>query len=354
MTNSTLKNKTPNKRSIKRHLLDLLIVVLIGDFINLLFNPNLESYLKFLPWNSLYSLIIGGFLWKGNEVLGSLIAKNIDSQKHPFRSLRWSLISMFIYSSLAIIVVNYLWWVHVIGYPNDFLLTFQGMLIMLIEYVITIIITSILFSKTYFNAWRELAVNEERIKNESLAHQYKALQNQVNPHFLFNSLNTLSSLVYKDQDQAVKFIKQLSEVYRYVLEHKDAELVDISIELTFVKNYVFLQKIRHGNSLNISYDINTNEQVQVVPMALQMLIENTIKHNIVSEENPLFVEVSLNQDYVEVKNNLQPKSSIEDSGGIGLHNLKSRYEPLSDSPIQVEENKSDFIVRVPVLKAKKA
>lgn len=345
-----MEKKVHNKRSIKKHLLDLLIVVLIGDFVNLLFNPNMESYLRFLPWNSLYSLIIGGFLWKGNELLGNLIAKKIDSQKQPFRSLRWSLISMFIYSTLAIIVINYIWWVHVIGYPNNFLQTFEGMLIMLIEFVITIIIASILFSRTYFNAWRALAVNEERIKSESLAHQYKALQNQVNPHFLFNSLNTLSSLVYKDQDQAVKFIKQLSEVYRYVLEHRDAELVDIFTELTFVKNYVFLQKIRHGNSLNISYDINTNERVQVVPMSLQMLIENTIKHNIVSEENPLFVEVSLNKDYVEVKNNLQPKSSIEDSGGIGLQNLKSRYKLLSDSPIQIEENESNFIVRVPIVK----
>jgi len=346
--------KQQKKRTILAHLFDLLLVVLIGDFVNFLFNPNLESYLRFLPWNSLYSLIIGGFLWKGNELLGKLVAKNVDSRKYPFRSLRWNLIIMFVYSTLAIIIINYIWWVHVIGYPNDFLQTFEGMLIMLIEFVITIIISSILFSRTYFNAWRALAVNEERLKSESLAHQYKALQNQVNPHFLFNSLNTLSSLVYKDQDQAVKFIKQLSEVYRYVLEHKDAELVDFPTELTFVKNYVFLQKIRHRNSLNISYNISDKENALVVPMSLQMLIENCIKHNIVSEENPLIVEVSLNQGYVVVKNNLQPKSSIEDTGGIGLQNLKSRYELLSEKPIIVEETKTEFIVSVPVLKAKSA
>ncbi len=346
--------KRQKNRSILAHLFDLLLVVLIGDFVNLLFNPNFESYIEFLPWNSLYSLIIGGFLWKGNELLGNFIAKKIDSQKHPFRSLRWSLISMFLYSTLAILIINYFWWVHVIGYPNDFLQTFEGMLIMLIEFVITIIIASILFSRTYFNAWRALAVNEERLKNESLAHQYKALQNQVNPHFLFNSLNTLSSLVYKDQDQAVKFIKQLSEVYRYVLEHKDADLVDLQTELSFVKNYVFLQKIRHGSSLNFSNGVDLYVRVQVVPMSIQMLIENCIKHNIVSEENPLFVEVNLNHDYIVVKNNLQPKSSIEDTGGIGLQNLKSRYELLSENPVLIEETDKDFIVSIPALKAKPA
>ena len=121
-----------------------------------------------------------------------------------------------------------------------------------------------------------------------------------------------------------------------------------------MKNYIFLQKIRHGDSLNISYDIDLNKPAHVVPMSVQMLIENCIKHNIVSEENPLFVEVNLNHEYIVVKNNLQPKSSIEDTGGIGLQNLKSRYELLSENPILIEESDKYFIVRVPVLKAKTA
>jgi len=344
--------KGHKKRSIQAHIFDLLLVVIIGDIINFFFDPDISSFLRFLPWNSLYSLIIGGFLWKGNEALGGFIGKYIDSYKDPFRALRWNLIGMFVYSILAIIIINYIWWVLLFGEPADFLIRKEGLLIMIIESVVTVLIASILFSIGFFQAWRESAVNEERLKSESLAHQYKALQNQVNPHFLFNSLNTLSSLVYKDQDQAVKFIKQLSEVYRYVLEHKDAEVVELSTELTFVKNYVFLQKIRHGNSLNVSFNMKNSALVKVIPMSLQMLIENAIKHNIVSEENPLFIEVNHNSEYVIVKNNLQHKTSVKDSGGIGLHNLKSRYELLSDKPILVEENDTDFIVRIPVLKTK--
>ena len=352
MTKNPKVKKKYKKRSIPAHLFDLLLVVLIGDLINFFFNPELSSYLRFLPWNSLYSLIIGGFLWKGNEALGKFIGKRIDVYKYPFKSLRWSLAAMFVYSTLIIIIINYIWWVFVIGRPSDFLLSIEGLSVMIIEFVVTIIIASILFGIGFFQAWRESAVNEERLKSESLAYQYKALQSQVNPHFLFNSLNTLSTLVYKDQGQAVKFIKQLSEVYRYVLEHKDAELVDISTELAFVKNYVFLQKIRHGKSLNVSFNLKNNEYVKVFPMSLQMLIENAIKHNIVSEENPLFVDVSLIQEYVVVKNNLQPKSSVEDSAGIGLQNLKSRYELLSDKPIKIEESDTEFIVNIPVLKTK--
>lgn len=245
--------KGHKKRSIQGHLFDLLLVVIIGDTITFFFNPDISSFLRFLPWNSFYSLVIGGFLWKGNEALGGFIGKYIDSYKDPFRALRWNLIGMFVYSTLIIIIINYIWWVLLFGKPADYLLR-QGLLIMIIEFVVTVLIASILFSVGFFQAWRESAVNEERLKSESLAYQYKALQNQVNPHFLFNSLNTLSSLVYKDQDQAVKFIKQLSEVYRYVLEHKNAEVVELSTELIFVKNYVFLQKIRHGNSLNVSFD----------------------------------------------------------------------------------------------------
>lgn len=347
---TTIVKKVQRKRTIKRHLLDLLIVVLIGDLINYFFNPEISSYLKFLPWNSLYSLIIGGFLWKGNEAVGKYIGARIDMNKYPLKALRWSMFGIFVYSILAIIIVNQIWWVLVIGRPIDYLLRIQGILIMVIEFVVTIIIASILFGTSYFKAWRESAVNEERLRSESLAYQYKALQNQVNPHFLFNSLNTLSTLVYKDQDQAVKFIKQLSEVYRYVLEHKDAELVDISTELEFVKHYVFLQKIRHGGSLNLTFDLLNSKQVQVFPMSLQMLIENAIKHNIVSEENPLFVEVTQNSEYIIIKNNLQHKSSVNDTGGIGLQNLKLRYELLSDTPFLIEKTDKEFIVKLPVLK----
>ena len=332
------------------HVRDLLLVVIIGDVITIFFNPDFSTFIKYLHWNSLYSLIIGGFLWKGNEVVGFLISKHVDEQKEPVKALRWNLTGLFIYTTLAIIIINHIWWVLFIGEEADFLIK-DGLLILIIEFVVTVIIASILLAIGFFKAWREAAVNEERLKKESLEHQYKALRNQVNPHFLFNSLNTLTSLVYKDQNQAVKFIKELSEVYRYVLEHRDSELVDISIEIDFVKHYVFLQKIRHGENLNISINMKNMKNRKVIPMSLQMLIENAIKHNIVSEENPLNIEITENVDYYIIKNNLQRKTTTKDTGGIGLQNLQSRYGFISENRLITEENKEEFIVKVPLIKS---
>ncbi len=343
--------KSYHKNTILKHLKDLLIVVIIGDVVTLFFNPDFTSYIKYLHWNSLYSLLIGGFLWKGNEVVSYFISKHVDDKKEPIKSLRWNLTGLFIYTTLAILVVNYFWWVLFIGKDIGFLFT-NGLSILIVEFVVTIIIVSILLAVSFFKSWREAAVNEERLQKESLAYQYKALRNQVNPHFLFNSLNTLSSLVYKNQDQAAKFIKELSDVYRYVLEHKDIEVVDISTELKFVENYIFLQKIRHDKSLNVEINVPEKSGFMVVPISVQMLIENAIKHNVISEENPLFVHVSKENDHFVVKNNLQRKSTVKDSGGIGLENLKKQYEFLSDKEFIVEESDSEFTVKVPIIKSK--
>jgi hypothetical protein len=346
--------KTRNRKNIiLGHLRDLLIVVIIGDFVTIFFSPSFSNFLKYLHWNSLYSLFIGAFLWKGNELVGYFISKYVDEQKEPIKALRWNLTGLFIYTTLAIYFVNYIWWILLFGKEHAFLFH-DGLMILLIEFVVTIVIASILYAISFFKAWRESAVNEERLQKESLAHQYKALRNQVNPHFLFNSLNTLSTLVYKDQDQAAKFIKELSEVYRYVLEHKDSELVDISTELEFVENYVFLQKIRHGKSLEVEIGIPKVSGILVIPMSVQMLIENAIKHNIISEESPLNVEVKVNNEHLVVKNNLQPKSTVKDTGGIGLDNLKKQYEFFSEKEFVIEESTKEFTVKIPIIKTKPA
>lgn len=340
------------KRSLVQHLFDLLIVVLIGDFITLFFHSSWSSFLYNIVPNSVYSLIIGGFLWKGNEALGWLISKRIDGNKYPFKALRWNLFGMFVYSSLAILFVNYVWWVLWYGRSPDFLFN-QGLLILIIELVVTILIASILFSKGFFKAWRESALNEERYKRESLAYQYKALKNQVNPHFLFNSLSTLSTLVYKDQDVAAKFIKQLSEIYRYVLEHENNEVVSVKAEMEYVQKYLYLQKIRHGDHLIVEIELNDCDEKKLIPSSVQMLVENSIKHNVVSQDDPLTIRIQNNPDYIVVKNNLQKKSSLGDTGGIGLENLKARYGFLSEMPIIVEEGSEDFIVKLPFVIADK-
>jgi LytS/YehU family sensor histidine kinase len=170
----------------------------------------------------------------------------------------------------------------------------------------------------------------------------------VSPHFLFNSLNALTNLVYEDQEKAVKFIKQLSEVYRYVLDTRDKEVVSLTEELKFLESYLFLQRIRFGNKLRVTIDLSGDPML--APLALQMLIENAIKHNIISEADPLNIRIFSEDGYLTVENNLQKKSVLgERSSGVGLDNIRKRYEFLTDREVKVLETPVSFVVKLPLL-----
>lgn len=330
------------------HLRDLIFVMIIGDVISYFFNPSMEVFLRYIWLTSLYCLIIGGTLWKGNQFVSYLVSRKIDIYKEPMKSLAWNLSMMFIFTITNIIVVNYFWWVILYGRDANYLVE-NGFMILVIQLIVTIVITSIFYSISFFKAWREAAVNEERYKKEIIHYQYKALKNQVNPHFLFNSLNSLTQLVYTDQKQAVKFIKQLSDVYRYVLEHKDNELVLLKEELEFANNYIFLQKIRHDKNLQVDMHVNQHLSSRVVPLSIQILIENAIKHNEVSEENPLRIEIKNEDEYIAVKNNLQRIKVIQNSDGIGLSAIQRQYERLINKPIIRIENEQEFIIKIPII-----
>jgi len=216
--------------------------------------------------------------------------------------------------------------------------------------IITFLISLFLQGRGFLLSWKNAAVDAEAAKKESIKAQYESLKNQVNPHFLFNSLNALTNLVYEDQDKAAKFIKQLSDVYRYVLDTKDREMVSLKEELEFLNAYLFLQQIRFGEKLQVKIDLSEVES-QVAPLAFQMLIENAIKHNVISHDDPLVIKLYSENDYLVIENNLQKKSVLkEDSPGIGLDNIRKRYAFLSDRSIVVSQTGKLFTVKLPILK----
>jgi LytS/YehU family sensor histidine kinase len=231
--------------------------------------------------------------------------------------------------------------------------------------VVVIIIALVLYIQEFFISWRESVKNEESLEREKLALQYEALKNQVNPHFLFNSLNTLTGLIGKDAERAQLFVKQLSDIYRYILEQKDRELVPLETELNFVDNYISLMKIRFGKNLKVEKNIPSGKSYRIIPLSLQMLVENAIKHNIISREKPLNIIMELNKECLQVKNNLQRKSSIlheevEAWEKHGLANLKSRYAYLSKGQLMVngsvdepfaDELEGHFVVLIPLIDA---
>ncbi len=192
----------------------------------------------------------------------------------------------------------------------------------------------------------------EKLKNESLSSKFESLKNQINPHFLFNSLNALSSLVHADQDKATQFIQKLSDVYRYVLDHQYDEVVPAKIEVEFAKSYVYLHKIRFGENLQVNFNgINSlKREMTIPPLSLQMLVENCIKHNEISKDFPLTIDISSDDDYLVVKNNLNPlESPKRDSNGVGLGNIINRYSYLSDHEVMIDQTENQFSVSIPLL-----
>ncbi|GAB4406795.1 MAG: hypothetical protein OHK0039_08770 [Bacteroidia bacterium] len=204
----------------------------------------------------------------------------------------------------------------------------------------------------------ELELRAERQEKENILSQFETLKNQVNPHFLFNSLNTLSALVHEDSSLAEDFIAKLTKVYRYVLELKEAVLVPLDEELHFIQSYFFLHQIRFGNKLQWYLQVQDSLRRRYIPpLTLQLLVENAIKHNIISQAQPLRVELYSEQhgegaDFFVVKNTYQPRTAQVDSTGIGLANLQARYRLLSTLQPAFFVEKDHYIARVPLFPSK--
>ena len=189
------------------------------------------------------------------------------------------------------------------------------------------------------------------MQEENIISQFETLKSQINPHFLFNSLNVLSSLIYIDKDKASKFVRQLSKVYRYILDSKDRELITLEDELPFIESYIFLLKTRFDKNLIVNQDLPVDKQHhKIAPMVLQLLIENAIKHNIISKTKPLTIDISvIDNKYLQIKNNLQLKTSTEITSQIGLKNIQKRYEYLCNKKIDIKQTEEYFTVRIPLI-----
>ena len=197
----------------------------------------------------------------------------------------------------------------------------------------------------------DVEVRAERLEKENVQAQFAALKSQVNPHFLFNSLSILSSLVHADAELSEKFIDQLSRAYRYILEQKDNERVLLKTELEFIQAYRFLLNIRFENKFDVLINVPEADQTRysIAPLTLQLLVENAVKHNRMSVKEPLKVYIQLEEGCLVVQNNLQLRPQSENSTGVGLQNIITRYALLTDQPVWVGESEGRFVVKIPLL-----
>ena len=224
-------------------------------------------------------------------------------------------------------------------------------------YVVALLITivvSVFFHAFYlYRRVQDRKVKEQKLIAGTASAKFDALKNQLDPHFLFNSLNVLTSLIEEDSEQAQKFTTSLSKVYRYVLEQKNKELVSIEEELQFAKTYVRLLKMRFEDSIVLEIpEHSDNPDAKIVPLSLQLLLENAVKHNVVTATKPLRIKVYEEDGFLVVSNNLQEKQVVKKSSGVGLRNIVQRYNLLTDKTVKIEKTQKDFSVYLPMLTKK--
>lgn len=191
---------------------------------------------------------------------------------------------------------------------------------------------------------------KQSLERDAIAFQFETLKSQINPHFLFNSFNTLAGLIEKDRTKAVSYVEQLSDFYRSILTYRDKDVIPLSEELNLLQNYFFLQQKRYGDKLSLNIDESLiTKQYYIAPLTLQLLMENAVKHNIISRDKHLTVSVQKSGAYLVVSNNFQPKQSTERSTGMGLQNIRSRYKILSKLDISIENTSQTFSVYIPLI-----
>ncbi len=336
--------------NIKRLTFNVFMLIAVSVIISFV----LSGPVLFSSWNRFiktasYGILIGGAFWTFNSILGNYTGKKLDWSKNPRKA---SMITFwaYIFTGAALsLIVPYFYFKFVFHVRSedlyDVVITNS-----FIVFAIDLVFVSYYYSLDQVKYLIASMRNEEKLERENLIARYETLKNQVNPHFLFNSLNTLSGIVEKNGNKAVDYIKKLSDIYRYVLEQKDKELISVNKELEFVHDFIYLEKSRHGKALDFHENIRSKNAF-VAPLAIQMLVENAIKHNIISDEHPLFIELFEQYGYFIIKNNFQKRKVVKKQQPVGLDNLIKRYAFLSERKVIIEETDSHFVVKLPVIQS---
>lgn len=330
----------------------VLLLSTLGALIaNYFFNTNTEILSKDFAIGFVWNWVIWTTQWFGNGYLADWLNVKIPWIKKPLIRAIYGVLGLVVYSLAAFVIVHVLMSYLFTGASVSKSLKWLGANNLKFVIIISGSIALVLHVYSFFKYWKESQIEAERLKAEMKTYQYDALRNQINPHFLFNSFSVLSELVYEDQDLAVKFIRQLSDIYRYVLDSKELELVPLKDEIEFIKKFSFLLQTRFENNLEIDIQIKAEQNEAIVPMSLQLLLENAVKHNEISTEFPLKVEIHRKgESIIIVKNGLKKKTNPESGTKTGLQNIVKRYKYLSEEEVVIEETTEYFSVEVPILK----
>ncbi|HEX2934347.1 MAG TPA: histidine kinase [Bacteroidales bacterium] len=318
-------------------------ILLLGILFPLLDHDPFTDVTLYLR-SALYGTIMCAIFWNGSMYTILFTNWLFDYQKR----MALSIIMMFVFVTIFVLLTGtaIMWFGEMVGYRKFFNTD------RLEDYIISILITyfiSTFYAATFFfTQWRYHLVKSEKLQRANLEARFETLKTQINPHFLFNSLNTLMYLVV-DNPKATEYIENLSDFMRYLLQTREKEAVTLSEELSLVRKYIYIQQNRFGAKLKVNIDIPESFAHEAIPpLAIQMLVENAIKHNVVSSDNNLNIHIYIDQDgSLVVENNLKEKIDKEPSTGVGLSNIRSRYQFLTGKQIVILCENDKFIVKLP-------
>jgi len=338
------------ENKIKKHIINVGAIILISVGITFLFGAESWAWQEVLL-NITYGVLIGLSIALGSSLISKRLLADETWLENPIKRFIIVLISVIAYIVVDVMVVNVVWFSITQSLSvSDLIHNNFFRWIILIELMVGMVIYLVIVSVRFVSYLNQSHIEAEEQKKELNRYKYATLKNQVNPHFLFNSLNVLSSLIYKDAEKADDFVGKLSNIYRYVLDVQEEEVVSVSREVDFAKDYLALQAVRFGSHLK--YDVNVSSDKMIVPMALQILIENALKHNEISAQHVLEIKISNDERYLIVSNNVKAKESSEASHELGLDNIKGRYRFLSNQEVKISQTANQFEVAIPLLNLK--
>jgi two-component system, LytTR family, sensor kinase len=339
-----------------KYILKIAAILTLAIFVTerLLFNGGFN-----LPLNELFTIISIHFMYAFvltaiNGYFFYFLDSKFDWKENTKKRLILGASGSVMITMIGLAVLRFVTLVVILGKPvESFTSDINAASYYTFGLVITLIVSLVFHTIYFYKALTEKKVKEQQIVAKTETAKYESLKSQIDPHFLFNSLNVLTSLIGENPKLAEKFTTKLSKVYRYVLEQKNKDLIELDEELHFAKTYMELLTMRFENAVTFEIPEKASDsEYKILPLSLQLLLENTIKHNVVSEENPLKVTIREENGYLVVSNNFNPKTILENGTKIGLKNIIDRYHLITLKKVVVEKNNENFIVKLPLLTQK--
>jgi two-component system LytT family sensor kinase len=339
------------KKQFKEGVIVSLKITLIFAILFILINQNFSF--KAIGYTLLISAMYSFGLGFAQGIINDSLSNKWDWIEHTNTRIWAGIVTTVLYTVPAVLLIDYVNFIVISGHNIDRFFTGAYLWQHIFYIILSFGVSAFIHARGFMMQWKN-SVKQESTKQEIVAKtetaKFESLKNQLDPHFLFNSLNVLTSLIGENPSQAERFTTKLSKVYRYVLEQRNKDLVPIEEELKFAKTYMELLGMRFEDAVKFNIpDSISNDALKIVPLSLQLLLENAVKHNVVSSSKPLTINIYEEANYLIIENTINPKEAIGKSTKVGLQNIADRYGLITDKGVKIENNNKTFKVSLPLL-----